>query len=192
MPWPPSSCFEGAPYKHWGSLPSSAWSGLPHCSHSCPSLWLPSDGFSQLVQESLASANLSPGSVLLVQPNSFLKISCDFFSPIRIYKALEIKYSDLPMSIPLLAPRALGKLGWAFWESVSYEKLLGTCWPNHLSPPSPRRHRISLEQRAPCWSCWHCIIRAIFFWFLIPGNAGPLTLPEPGDSLFPGNSSGNL
>lgn len=45
------------------------------------------------------------------QPNSLLKTSYRLFSPTGIYEALETEDPDLSMSVPLSAPRALGRLG---------------------------------------------------------------------------------
>lgn len=76
------------------------------------------------------SASWGCGWELMEQPNSFLKIRCHLFSPIGIYKALETKDSDPSMSVPLLAPRVLGRLRWAWLEQASYKEPLGTCPPN--------------------------------------------------------------
>ena len=103
------------------------------------------------------------GWELMEQPNSFLKIICHLLSPVGIYTALETKISELSLSVPLLAPRALGKVGWAWLEEASYKEPPHTSFKSHHpSPPWPCGHRIHLEQRAPCWSCRHQLIRAIF------------------------------
>lgn len=135
---PPSSLFECLPTNTGTACLHLVWSPLllTLLSQTLIASWWQKIVFSQLSKKAhCQSPSWSCGWELMEQPSNFLKTSSHFFSPTGIYKALQTKESDLSTSIPLLAPKSLGRLRWAYLEVSKLQRA-----PWHMSPNVLNHH----------------------------------------------------
>lgn len=162
----PFKSFWTTPYKYWSCLPSPGMVSLTAhpLVQTLIASWWHKIVFSQLSKRTnCESPSWSCGWGLIEQTNSFLIISSHLFVTYRDLQSFTNK-GIRPIHVHTShRPQTLREAQRAYLE---VSKLQRAPWhvPKscHPWPLWPRRHMIHLEQRAPCYCCWHWLIRLIF------------------------------